>query len=477
MALVTAGAALEGIIDTVAVEGVAASDGLMITEAEANMSQYRGFKSWWDRLKSNPAFQQWMQDRVNDVLESLKNLGRDTAHDVEDILNQWWNTRHERRMGRRRFIRNRVQDGDSLLEAWRQWFRSPEREGLYHTTFTDALAERTYAHLREKARHPDTHAGIHRQIADGVVITSLGTVQPVGEAGNMAVDAVHPERLRIVDDDGPPRKRVRIDPEASSSRKRRRDDSDADARREARRKRAKKAQDAWKKKHSDANANNRMPRRKYTGYKGPESIQHKELKYRDTAQGTSNAFLTSPGTSGTLDGNQFHLYHLNIIAQGNTEHNRVGRHCQLTRVAVHLQVQNVDTDTEPKALVAMLIWDHHPRGTTPSVTDFFESTHFLAFNNLDNRKRFTVLATRKITFGHRDGSAGLVTSADKQNHVIKMYRSIKKGGVYMTEYNGTTGVIGETVNGALYLVLRSDCTADNTLAYNFQARVRFEDPS
>jgi hypothetical protein len=148
---------------------------------------------------------------------------------------------------------------------------------------------------------------------------------------------------------------------------------------------------------------------------------------------------------------------------------------------VHLQVaRSNDNNANPNFVIAMLVFDHHPQGTTVTESDIFApaTTNALAFNNLNNRKRFTVLASRKLIFGQRVASVG--DTADKQHQIVKLYRSIKgRGGTWMSEFNGTNGTIGETRSGALYLILRADTsgtgTSGNGLDYVFQSRVRFDD--
>jgi hypothetical protein len=491
MALIAAGVTAEGIVDLVAAEGLNAAGGAVtsITVEEATLAragEKQGFWKWWNRMKNNKHFQAWLKERRDELLEALGQLASDTGQDIRDVISHWWAVRHERRVERRKKIRGEVQSGKTLIQAWATWLNSPERASIMDDTYTDAISHRTFQHLVDNFDNTSliTNSGTTIQVHK-VPVPSDDQALAARYPGTLHTSGV---RVRQItddeeEDDAPPRKRVRLDMDEPRYAQKRSRESSSDERSD-RIKRARLAkrdfkQKQWQEQHKKTNTTSsskkKMPaKKKYSGYKGPESISARETKYVDTKQ-TIGASVGGGGTTGLLDATNFKIYHLNVIPQGTGESARVGKHVQLTRAAVHLQLQkSSDSLSGPMMVVAQLVFDHHPQGTTPTEAQMYADSHPLAFNNLDNRKRFTVLASKKVTFGPKNSTAG--DTADTQNKIVKIYRSIQKGGVWLTEFDsGTAGTLSETRNGALYLVLRADTDLNNHVDYNFQARIRFAD--
>ncbi len=104
---------------------------------------------------------------------------------------------------------------------------------------------------------------------------------------------------------------------------------------------------------------------------------------------------------------------INLIAQGVTESERVGRKCTIRSIGwrwnIEYKSQAVMSSTADTVRILMYV-DKQANGAGISATDLLESDDFQSFNNLSNSGRFRVLYDKTVAL-HQDAAiAGPVTN-------------------------------------------------------------------
>ncbi len=173
----------------------------------------------------------------------------------------------------------------------------------------------------------------------------------------------------------------------------------------------------------------------------------------------------------------FESANLVIIAQGNTESQRIGRKVVLTRVdckgLLTLPTTAVAADTSDVVRL-LLVCDKQTNGAAFTGTDLWESNSWRSFNNLSNSSRFRVLQSKTYTFNCGAGSGR--GTADTLSYAE--YALLWKMGVNLNlpiEYDNslTTGVVTTQRSNSLWLVSQS-ALGLIVMAVS-DARVRFAD--
>lgn len=141
-----------------------------------------------------------------------------------------------------------------------------------------------------------------------------------------------------------------------------------------------------------------MPTRRVKArvYKPRRLASVNETKFLDT---TLSGFGTVSSTMEFLN--------LNIIPQGNTESERIGRKCVLTRVDVKGQLLMDATATAAATsdvVKIMLVCDKQTNLAQFAAIDLLETDSIAAFRNLSNTSRFKVLATKTFSINATAGS-------------------------------------------------------------------------
>lgn len=134
---------------------------------------------------------------------------------------------------------------------------------------------------------------------------------------------------------------------------------------------------------------------------------------------------------------------LNGIARGDDISERVGRQVNLVSV-------NFDASTFQSAggvaqnIRWAIVYDRYPNGVAPTVAQVFTVVGDPSSpRTLDNRQRFTVLASKHLQI-MPVGVTGCL-------HTVKKYRALH--GLSTTFNNGDAGTVADIVSGALYLLL------------------------
>lgn len=186
-----------------------------------------------------------------------------------------------------------------------------------------------------------------------------------------------------------------------------------------------------------------------------------ELKFFDTVLGTNFA---NNGVIAELS--------LNLIPQGTTESERIGRKCTLVHIGWNWQctapAQTVSTSVGGNYRMIMYL-DKQCNGATAAVLDILKETEWRSFYNVANRSRFNILCDKIFTIQPTSGAGDTANQ-----HYARTFKSgtWKKTVNIPLEFSSTTGVITELKSNNIGLLLISDSVVGNTFLSG-SIRVRF----
>lgn len=186
-----------------------------------------------------------------------------------------------------------------------------------------------------------------------------------------------------------------------------------------------------------------------------------ELKFHDLD--IDDAVVAANGTIAQVS--------CNLIAQGVTESQRIGRKCTIRNINWRYQIQlpNAQNMTSVLDTVRVILYqDKQANGATATVTGILESDDFQSFNNLANKGRFTILMDRthaiNATAGSGNGTANDVAGREQN------YTFFKKCAMPI-EFDSTTGAITEIRSNNIGVLLLGQ---QGFAAFNSKMRLRFE---
>ncbi len=197
------------------------------------------------------------------------------------------------------------------------------------------------------------------------------------------------------------------------------------------------------------------------GFYGRYAPAGNELKFHDVDQ--DDAALAATGTVSTS---------WNLIPQGVTESQRVGRKCTIKSInwkgALNLP-STTDFDNSSDVARIMLVLDKQANGATPAVTDILESADFQSFNNLANSMRFVKLYDHTFTLkAHAGQGNGTAFETAEDTKVFAMYKSCN----IPLEFSSTTGAITEIRS---YNLIMLTISQSGLCGLNSKVRLRFSD--
>lgn len=194
-----------------------------------------------------------------------------------------------------------------------------------------------------------------------------------------------------------------------------------------------------------------------------------ELKFFDTKK--NFVAVAETGTILSLS--------LNLIPQGVTESERVGRKCTIKKIDIRgtFFANKVTDSSNTKNGIRIIVYvDQQANGATAAVADILEditaTNGYTSFYNLANQGRFRVLYDKARTIR---ASAVAQTAAGTFSTYLEQYdwRFAKTCNIPV-EFSGVTGAIGEIRSnniGVLAICGDSDGPPD----VQYTARVRFSD--
>ncbi len=189
-----------------------------------------------------------------------------------------------------------------------------------------------------------------------------------------------------------------------------------------------------------------------------------ELKFHDVS--LDDAVVANAGTITAT---------INIIPQGVTEVQRIGRKATIKKIGWKYQItlpekDAVSTPNPGDVCRVILYLDKQANGAAAAVTDLLESASHLSFNNLVNTARFRVRMDRTHTLNYAsmasDG-AGVVSQAD-----VLISETFYKSCNIPLEFSAGTGAITEIRSNNLGVLLISK---NDVLDFRSKFRLRFTD--
>lgn len=201
------------------------------------------------------------------------------------------------------------------------------------------------------------------------------------------------------------------------------------------------------------------------GFKGVYNRPPAEKKFVDTGFNTAvadNAPAVLP---------------LNIINEGTSVSQRVGRKVAIKSVQVRGKIVLTGTNDTGVGCRLMLVWDKQVNGviaTAPDILSDAQGDDPYAFMNLDNRERFVVLMDKQYTFAPMDYATVTPNSPGPISYNVKKYKSMAPD--TYTIFDGTGAGIADISTGALLMVMVSDAAnASNVVLPYLRFRIRYTD--
>ncbi len=195
------------------------------------------------------------------------------------------------------------------------------------------------------------------------------------------------------------------------------------------------------------------------GNYGRYSRPNGELKFWDVNKG-----ITATSVTGTIFNNS-----LNLIPQGVTESNRVGRKCVIKGLYMKMILRQPATVTASNCSDAtrMVIYlDKQCNGTAAIVANLLNGTDILNFRNLTNSGRFRFLCDKTWQTSSQSGNGSSTGE-------YALYRSINIPNLNIPiEFDSTTGALTEIRSNNIGVMVISE-SAETVVQYG--VRLRFSD--
>ncbi len=214
-----------------------------------------------------------------------------------------------------------------------------------------------------------------------------------------------------------------------------------------------------------------VPQRPFKRYRArvpdPYFARAGELKFHDVD--VDDAIVSATGTiqnAGTI----------NIIPQGVTEVQRIGRKCTIKSIhwrfsADLVEVNNTATPGPSEVVRAILYLDRQANGATAAVTDILETATHRSFRNLANSGRFQIFMDKTMTFNYSTYSYDTAGSQGDSAEVVGEYQFNKKCNIPV-EFSGANGTIDELRSNNLGVLLISKSGVGG---FASSVRLRFSD--
>lgn len=182
-------------------------------------------------------------------------------------------------------------------------------------------------------------------------------------------------------------------------------------------------------------------------------INISEIKFVDYS--TANVSCkANPGPSEVI--------YNSTVAQGTQIGARLGQRCRLQALHIRGRIITTNTDNRSRIVGYFIVFDKAPNGTQATIQQMFNLNYTYmpaAFGDASfsqNGNRFTIIKKYQTVLGAFNASATGLNQVPI-DHYIPIP---KKCGLTIYDLGGTTGSIGQCVNGALYVVPFSDAVAD-----------------
>lgn len=173
-----------------------------------------------------------------------------------------------------------------------------------------------------------------------------------------------------------------------------------------------------------------------------KSIGKSDAKFVDTAVATY-----ALDTTGSIT-------HVSIVPQGDTVNQRNGKAFRCTSCQVRGQI-NSNSATTVAQWAWAIVWDYHPNKALPAVTDILDSINANSYPKRENNERFKLC---RYSHGVVAGNTTTPATGREVNEVNEFIK-LPKDAIAKCTTADTTGVIGNRIEGALYLISMGDTAA------------------
>ncbi len=164
---------------------------------------------------------------------------------------------------------------------------------------------------------------------------------------------------------------------------------------------------------------------------------------------------------------------INLIAQGTTESQRIGRKCTIRSInwRFRLNKSTVTAATATAEIIRVILYlDKQCNGATAAVADILETDDFQSFNNLANKSRFRTLMDRTYVMEAQAGG-GDGTTEDYGETIISddLFKKVN----IPVEFSATTGAITEIRSNNIGVLIISE--TGGLASFASKIRLRFSD--
>jgi len=153
------------------------------------------------------------------------------------------------------------------------------------------------------------------------------------------------------------------------------------------------------------------------------------------------------------------ITHLSVIPQGVTVNTREGKACRVTSCNIRGRIFAGTTATF-NTVASYLVWDYQPNKVIAGITDIFDSANSLSFPKRENNERFRIIKKWYCTLS---GNGTAPATGDETMAIDDYVRMPEDANILCTTAD-TTGVIGDTIQGALYFVSLGNVAAGTAAA-------------
>lgn len=162
---------------------------------------------------------------------------------------------------------------------------------------------------------------------------------------------------------------------------------------------------------------------------------------------------------------------VNLIPQGTTESERIGRKCTIKKIGwrfrVHLPAGTIQTGLNTARIIMFL--DKQCNGATAAVLNILETADFQSFRNLTETGRFRILMDRTYDMNY---SAGMGNGTSNDTVGIACSDTLYKDVNIPLEFSSTTGAITEIRSNNIGILTISSL---GVCALESKVRIRFSD--
>jgi len=164
--------------------------------------------------------------------------------------------------------------------------------------------------------------------------------------------------------------------------------------------------------------------------------------------------------------------HLNILAEGSGMNGeRSGNTVDMASIHLRACLRN-NPAAESNCVMIAVVYDSKPQSTVPNFTEMYDgSASSLAHLNFDHTDRFKQVFRKDYILNGSEAAGGQTANTTRYINEFHKFRMKR----VQFEEGGTTGTVGQTEVGAVYLVIMGENTTPNDAEIVYRIRLRYLD--